>query len=264
MTEIETFLYNASATLKKDDRILALCAGGSWITKEIDEFSDLDLVIITRDAVSDSKSEMEKIAASLGTLAAAFTGEHVGERRLLICLYENPTLHVDLKFVLLEEFDSRVENPVIIWDRDNVTAKAFETTMAKWPSPDFQWIEDRFWVWIHYVAAKLGRGELFEAIDFLAFLRVTVIGSLFHLKYKSLPRAMRKIEFILNDEDLIELKKTIPVYSFDSIKSSIYQTVHLYNELRAHLFDSSIVKRNKAEIVSIHYLDNIVNSKTRL
>ncbi|MER7057532.1 MULTISPECIES: hypothetical protein [unclassified Streptomyces] len=34
--------------------------------------------------------------------------------------------------------------------------------------PDLQWIEDRFWIWVHYGATKLGRGELFEVNGFLA------------------------------------------------------------------------------------------------
>ncbi|NRS94850.1 hypothetical protein DFH40_002566 [Clostridium beijerinckii] len=44
-------------------------------------------------------NERIKIAESLGTLLSAFTGEHVGEPRLLICLCEPELLHVDLKFV---------------------------------------------------------------------------------------------------------------------------------------------------------------------
>ena len=38
-------------------------------------------------------------AAGLGPLLACFTGEHVGEPRLLIALYGPPPVHVDLKFV---------------------------------------------------------------------------------------------------------------------------------------------------------------------
>ena len=47
-----------------------------------------------------------------------------------------------------------------------------------WPAADPQWIEDRFWVWVHYGATKVGRGELFECLDMLAFLRATVLGPL--------------------------------------------------------------------------------------
>ena len=43
--------------------------------------------------------ERRTIAESCGGLLAAFTGEHVGEPRLLICLYGPPLAHVNLKFV---------------------------------------------------------------------------------------------------------------------------------------------------------------------
>lgn len=257
MNDINIFLDHASNLLQKDERIIALCVGGSWITNEIDKYSDLDLVVITRINISNSKKGMENIAASLGTLLAGFTGEHVSENRLLICLYENPVLHVDLKFLQINEFDVRVENPIIIWEREKVITKLYESTLAKWTFPDYQWIEDRFWVWIHYAAAKLDRGELFETIDFLSFLRINVIGPLFHIKYKSLPRGVRKLEFILSDEDMNKLMKTVPVYSFESIKASVYQTINLYRELREQLFDPGIVRLQRAESISMLSLDNV-------
>ncbi|EMY71326.1 hypothetical protein [Leptospira vanthielii] len=60
------------------------------------------------------------------------------------------------------------ENPIVIFDRFNQIPAIYKNTIAIWPNLNFQWIEDRFWVWIHYAATELGRGEFFEAIDFLA------------------------------------------------------------------------------------------------
>jgi len=257
MIELKNFLDRASSILQGDQEILGLCAGGSWINNETDQYSDLDMVVVTQNNISNSKVEMIAIASKLGNLIAGFTGEHVGEKRLLICLYENPLLHIDIKFVQLNEFDIRVENPVIIWEREKVLTKIYERTFAAWPQPDFQWIEDRFWVWIHYAASKLGRGELFEVIELLSFLRITVIGPLFHLKYKSLPRGVRKLEFILNEYDLDKLKNTIPVYSFESIKSSIYRIVDIYKELSEALFDDNIIRLQKAESSCLQYLKKV-------
>ncbi|HZG26771.1 MAG TPA: hypothetical protein VEZ17_19420, partial [Chitinophagaceae bacterium] len=108
-------------------------------------------------------------ARNFGQLLLAFTGEHVGEPRLLICLYDNPLLHVDIKFVTLEEFGTRVETPVILFDRNSQLKQVINQTTAIFPYPDFQWIEDRFWTWVHYAALKIGRGEYFEAIDFFGY-----------------------------------------------------------------------------------------------
>src|SRR5262245_37178745 len=93
------FLRAALPRLHADDRILAGAAGGSVLTGAMDEYSDLDLIVaLAPAAVRHVRPERQQSAATLGKLLAAFTGEHVGEPRLLICLYGPPLLHVDLKF----------------------------------------------------------------------------------------------------------------------------------------------------------------------
>src|SRR5678816_2060583 len=96
------FLLRSIDRLNNDRRIVGVAAGGSFITNSMDEFSDLDLIIAIEPAdYAEVNLERMKIAASLGKLLAAFTGEHVGEPRVLICLYEAPLLHVDLKLSLI-------------------------------------------------------------------------------------------------------------------------------------------------------------------
>jgi hypothetical protein len=65
---------------------------------------------------------------------------------------------------------------------------------ARYPQPDRQWIEDRFWIWIHYGASKIGRGKLFEAIDFVGFLRGRVLGPLILLRAGHRPSGVRRLE----------------------------------------------------------------------
>jgi hypothetical protein len=55
-------------------------------------------------------------ARRFGNFLSGFTGEHVGEPRVLICLYDNPLLHVDIKFLTVPEFTKRIENPDILFD----------------------------------------------------------------------------------------------------------------------------------------------------
>src|SRR4051794_5519980 len=87
------------AELSRDPRIAGVAAGGSWLTA-MDEHSDLDLVVaVFREHEASVTAERMALAERCGPLLAAFTGEHVGEPRLLICLYGPPLLHVDLKFV---------------------------------------------------------------------------------------------------------------------------------------------------------------------
>ena len=108
----QEFIDKAIKAAKADPLIVGLAVGGSWIGKQTDEFSDIDLVLVTSEPVSDSFDKMHSYAKRFGDLLNAFTGEHVGERRLLICMYDNPLLHVDIKFVTPLEFEQRVEDPI--------------------------------------------------------------------------------------------------------------------------------------------------------
>lgn len=110
---------------------------------------------------------MLDLAKRLGNFLSGFTGEHVGEPRVLIYLYDNPLLHVDIKFVTLEELNHRDETPHILFDREKQMKKILEQSKEHFPLPDYQWIEDRFWTWVHYSLLKIGRGEYFEAFGFL-------------------------------------------------------------------------------------------------
>ena len=227
--------------LQRNPDVVGLAAGGSWITNEMDEYSDLDLILVTKTKVSNDKSRMIHIASEFGNLLNAFTGEHVGEPRVLICMFDNPFLHVDIKFVTPPEFEKRVENPVILWEKADVLTNIIKSTKAEWPKINFQWIEDRFWTWIHYTTLKIGRGEYFEVLDFLSYLRVTVIAPLIQLKNGQLPRGLRKAEFNLDSTDLEKLKETVSKYDLDSVVNSLEKIIKLYLLLRKELYPKSII-----------------------
>ncbi len=251
------FVNQAIGFLKEDSRILGLAAGGSWITNSMDEFSDIDLVIVV-----ESKYEREileerlQLAERLGNLLTGFTGEHVGEPRLVICLYGPPLLHVDLKFVALSDIGHRVENPVVLWEREELLTKALGQSAAVYPQPDLQWIEDRFWVWIHYAAVKIGRGELFETIEMLSFLRQTVLGPLALVKNGHLPRGVRYIERDAQEEMPL-LLKTIPAHDEKSCVLALEEAIALYRNLRAILGSSGLSTRKAAEELAVGYLAEI-------
>ncbi len=237
------FAHRTAEILKTDKNVIGLAAAGSWLTNEIDEFSDLDLLLVTHNKVSGDKDRMLDYAKRFGELLCGFTGEHVGEPRVLICLYDNPLLHVDIKFLTLPEFHQRIETPYILLDTDEQLKKVLEQTEPRFPYPDYQWIEDRFWIWVHYALLKIGRGEYVEAFDFLGFLRMTVLGPLLHIKNNNLPRGVRKVEMQLPKQDFERLKTTIPTYSKQSLLDSLQGSVSLYQQLRNELF-AEVVKTN--------------------
>jgi hypothetical protein len=255
------FANKAKTIFEPDDNVIGLAVAGSWLTNEIDEFSDLDLILVTKQKITDDKNLMLEYAKRLGNFLSGFTGEHVGEPRVLICLYDNPLLHVDIKFVTLDEFHLRIETPILLLDKNGQLEKIINNSQAKFPYPDYQWIEDRFWTWTHYALLKIGRGEYLEAYDFLGFLRMVVFGPLLHIKNDNLPRGVRKVETELSSDDLTKLKLTIPIYNRQSLLDSLRNAVSLYRQLRAELYDNNVQLQNDTDKTVMNYFDEIENRK---
>lgn len=251
------FLRTALPLLQSDARLVAVAAGGSFLTGGMDEFSDLDLVIVIEpEAVLPVMQERKEIAAQLGPLLAAFTGEHVGEPRLLICLYGPPLLHIDLKFVSLSDADQRVEDPEILWERDGRLSAVLRQSEAEYPSPDLQWIEDRFWIWVHYTATKIGRGELFEVLDALAFLRRLVLGPLALMSQGACPSGVRKLE-IYAPPYVDDLKGTVATHDRRACVAALRVAVKMYRDLRSKVGNESLVVNPAAEEAAMAYLSEI-------
>ena len=251
------FAERVKKLVQEDPSVTGLAVAGSWITDEIDEYSDLDLILVTKYKIAGNKEKMMETARRFGDLVSGFTGEHVGEPRVLICLYDNPLLHVDIKFLTPDEFKGRIENPVILFERDGQLSKIIHATTATWPQPDYQWIEDRFWTWIHYAALKIGRGELMEAFDFLSFLRTTVLSPLLQVKNNRHARGLRKVETELSASDLENLKITIAQYNRESILKALDNTISIYKNLRRKLYDDKVVLQIRAEKLSLDYLKEV-------
>ncbi len=241
---------------RSDENVIGLAAAGSWISAGLDEYSDLDLVLITQEKIGGDKEKMMGYARRFGDFISGFTGEHVGEPRVLICLYDNPLLHVDIKFLTLDEFEQRVEDPVILFEREEQLTKLFTKTKSVWPQPDPQWIEDRFWTWVHYIAAKAARGEYFECIDGLGMIRSWVLAPLLQLKNKNQPRGLRKVEMQLPATDLESLKGTLAEHSKASVINALENTISLYRSLRP-LVSAHTLLQSFAEKRSMEYLEQV-------
>jgi hypothetical protein len=251
------FLDAVLTHVKRDERFVGLAAGGSLLSDEVDEFSDLDLVpVVAPEHHASVMAERLDVTASWGRQLAAFTGEHVGEPRVVICLYDDPLLHVDFKFVTPTELETRIEDPLVLWERATELTDAIGRAGSDHPMPDLSWIEDRFWVWVHYAATKLGRGELFEVLDFLAFLRSQVLGPLALMSAGHLPRGVRRLETRVPDF-AERLRATVATYDVESCAEAVRSCVRLYRELRDELAPADLVRRTAVERASIAYLDDV-------
>jgi hypothetical protein len=60
------FADKVTSIVKADPSIIGLAVAGSWLTNEIDEFSDLDLILVTKEKISESKDLMLHYARQFG------------------------------------------------------------------------------------------------------------------------------------------------------------------------------------------------------
>ncbi len=242
--------------LQGDPDIIGVAAGGSFVTGTMDEFSDLDLVVAVAPAAWPAiLDRREALAADAGPLLAAFTGEHVHEPRLLITLYGPPLVHVDFKFVPVDALAQRVEDPIILWERGQVLTHELAQGKAVYPLPQFQWVEDRFWVWVHYGAAKAARGELLELLDTLAFLRKQVFGPLLLAETAFPPSGVRRLEAARPDR-LPRLRATVARYDITDALRALEAAVALYRDLRTAA-ERPLQHRTEAEAAALAYLAQI-------
>ncbi len=229
------------------------------ITNTMDEYSDLDLIIVCKEEeFTHLMKERDQIIRKTGHILSAFSGEHVGDPRLMICLYKQPLLHVDYKFIILNDLKERIENPCIIFERDNSISALMEKTIPHHPMPDIQWIEDRFWTWIHYATLKLGRGEFLEITDFLSFLRGNVFGPLALVLNKQLPRGVRRIELLAKNYSE-DIKSTVAIPEKQSCILGIEKSIELYLRLRNDVHSTTLVKNNEAEKEVVDFFNRIKN-----
>jgi hypothetical protein len=249
LTTHQLFISKALPHFAADQRFVGVAAAGSWAENSMDEFSDLDLIIaVEHESFEQVMSERQSIAASLGELLASFTGEHVGEPRVLICLYDSPLLHVDLKFLSINDVQTRVDEPVILWERDNRLSQAYASSTGAYPLPNEQWIEDRFWIWIHYGTGKVARGELFEALDFISYLRSTVLGSLGLLQAGCKPSGVRRIEQLAPILSKA-LESTVALHERESCYLALEHCIEIYRSLRS----AAVIHREAAEEAAVEY-----------
>lgn len=270
------FLDSALPAIHADPRILGVTAGGSLVQGGMDENSDLDLIIVASDAGhAPLMASRIEFAADIGPILKAFTGEHTGDPRLIICLYDtngeagsaagNNPLHVDLKFVNLAEFASRVEEPAILFDRDGSLARVIASSTAV-PPPDrtIEWIDERYWTWIHYTIVKVMRGETYEGLSGLSWIRELVLGPLAlrtnghrHLR----ARGVRRIE-AWAPQWAGPLKSTLGAYDTRECLLALQASVEVYQDLRRELGGPE-PGHNPAEPAVIAYLGRCIRESNQ-
>ncbi|WP_431219239.1 nucleotidyltransferase domain-containing protein [Leifsonia xyli] len=248
----QEFLDDVLPRIVADSRVRAVALSGSLAHGEPDQYSDVDLVIAVPDADHGTvMAERLDLIASWTDLVIGFTGEHVGEPRLIVSLVGPPLLHVDVTFLPESAFAQARHRLRILHGEANFDSADAPRPVDPRPF-DAQWAEDRFWVWIHYAATKLARGELFEVLDTLAALRSLVLGPLAALRAHAEPRGVRRLETIA-PQDALALRDTVSGYDGREAGEALFATIALYRNWRP-----DAVRRNPAEELAEDFLCDVI------
>lgn len=224
----------------EDPDILGMTIKGSFALESADEFSDLDLSFVIREgAYEDALGRRLELAGAPEEPVASFTADHLGVPELLIVLYDD-LVHVDFRYVPLNDFpDPQEDLPCrVVWERDGVLTERLSGALPAQSHLDLAWIEARMWTWVWYTHAKILRGEVYEALDALQFLRSTVLFPLVAVTRGERPRASRRAEELVGDlgEDFAA---TVASPSRSATMQALEKTVHLY----LHLADPLLRRR---------------------
>jgi predicted nucleotidyltransferase len=238
---------------RDDPRILAVVEGGSTARGESDGWSDLDVAVVcTDDGRPELVDESFDIASRLAPLLTSYSGDHIGLPRTRMCLFGPPLLHVDLDFITVGE----LEEGVALWEREpGLLARAAVPSGGFTVAP--QWIEDRFWSWVHYLAAKIGRGAFLDCVDGLAYLRSMVFGPMVATQYGRRSQGVDRIELYASPVLVEELGRTLGGTTRQACLDAVHAAVELYQRLRNEQEAPGLVRRSGAEKASLDYLAEV-------
>jgi len=134
------------------------------------------------------------------------------------------------------------------------TTKAPKKGIAEYPIPNLRLIEDRFWFWVHHAMAKIARGEFFEALEGLTFLRRTVLGPLALIRSGARPAGVRNVERLAL-QYVRDLQSTVAGHNAIDCLRALRASVELYCSFQTNV--AAMTFSEAAESATMHYLSEV-------
>jgi len=233
--------------------VVGMAVTGSFAAGYPDPYSDVDLRIAVEDgALEAALADRREFADAGGTVVAIFTGEHVGVPELVIVLYDDLT-HVDLHFQPADRVGKLGKGlpAAVLWERDGRVSAQLPGADHDDPGAKLAWWEARMWTWCWYIQTKVLRGEAYEALDALAYVRANVLFPLLAMTRGRRPGAARRVEDMLGDL-APEFARTAPPPDRTEALEGLRAAIRLYRTLADPLLDRHGVPPEEAarEVVS--------------
>jgi hypothetical protein len=194
-----------------DPDVVGMAVTGSFATGIADEVSDVDLRLYARSGtVEPVVARVPELAAACGRVTALFVAEHLGIPTLTIVLFDD-LVHVDFDVVSVDRAAEHNEGlpAVVLWEREPISA-ALPGTYGPDFAADLRWMEARIWTWSWYIQSKVLRGELYEALDGLQYVRDQVLFRLLAFGRGDRPAGGRRAEAVVGDHADV-FARTVPI-----------------------------------------------------
>jgi hypothetical protein len=181
--------------------LAGMAIAGSLAVGNADEYSDLDFKLVAfDDSFGEVGRRVAEVIASCGRVVASFPADHLGIDDLTIVLYDD-LVHADFYVVKVSELAAKNEGQAaaVLWERGKSLSQEFAKPQPGRPATDVAWIERRMWTWLWYAQSKVLRGELYEALSALQWLRDEVLFPLLGLTRRARVAGARRIESLLGE-----------------------------------------------------------------
>jgi len=239
-----------------DPDVVAMVVTGSFATGIADELSDVDLRLYARpDAVEGVVARVPDLASAVGSVVALFVAEHLAIPTLTIVLYDD-LVHVDFDVVAADRAAEHNDGlpAVVLWEREPIS-DALPGTYAPEVAAGVRWMEARIWTWSWYIQSKVLRGELYEALDGLQYVRDQVLFRLLAFHGERRPAGGRRAEAVVGDHR-DAFARTIP-RSLDpaTVLAALREEIDLYRVLADPLLERHGIETAEARTVVLRALD---------
>ena len=235
----------ACRAVSTDADVVGMAVAGSFAAGIADEFSDVDLrLYVSEDVVDTVVGRIPELAAACGRVVALFTGEHVGVPDLTIVLYDD-LVHVDFEVLSAARVAEHNQGlpAVVLWERDGLSTELpgrYDVDVAA----DLRWLEARIWTWSWYIQTKVLRGELYEALDGLQYVRDRVLFRLLAFHHGVRPAGGRRGEALVGVH-ADAFGRTVPVaLEKSALLAALRAETGLYLELAEPLLTRHGVDQN--------------------
>lgn len=240
----------------KDEDITAIVAIGSYTRKEIkaDEFSDLDLFIVTKNTEKWLWGEYPEF---LGNVSISFVEPTLGGGKERRCIYDDDR-DVDMIILTPEQFEVAIKEGVAQWVMNrgydvmydsmafSEMLKAYIKSGSSEPDIDeseFLNVINDFYFHNIWAFKKLKRGELWSAktcVD--SYLKKRLLRMIELFRYKTAGVDVwhdgRFLESWVGEEILNELKKCFAHYEEEDVMRALLATNQLFEKVTRGIADA--------------------------